>query len=223
MSQRVPIEPEPSRWTMPDPRSPALDEIVGYGADLDAGTLLDAYRSGLFPMRVGPDKVLAWFSPDPRSVIPLGGLHISRTLKRSLRDFEIRIDTDFAGVMRACAENREDGNWIDDDFVSAYEHLFELGWAHSIEVWQGSALVGGLYGVSIGGLFAGESMFHRVTDASKAAMVATEERLRAGGGSLFDVQWSTPHLASMGVVEMDRENYLRILESAIAAPVVYWE
>ena len=162
-------------------------------------------------------------SPATLEVIPLGGLHISRTLKRSLRDFEIRIDTDFAGVMRACAENRDDGNWIDDDFVSAYEGLFELGWAHSIEVWQGSDLVGGLYGVSIGGLFAGESMFHRVTDASKAAMVAAEERLRAGGGTLFDVQWSTPHLESMGVVEMDRDQYLLSLESAIAAPVVYWE
>ena len=223
MAQRVPIEPETSRWSMPDPRSAAPDEIVGYGADLDAGTLLDAYRSGLFPMRAGPEKVIAWFSPDPRSVIPLGHIHVSRTLRRSLQRFEIRVDTAFEGVMNACAENRSDGNWIDEDFVSAYLRLFEFGWAHSIEVWQNDALVGGLYGVSIGGLFAGESMFHRVTDASKAAMVATEERLREGGGALFDVQWSTPHLESMGAIEIGREEYLKSLAAALAAPVVYWE
>ena len=193
------------------------------GADLEPGTLLAAYRSGLFPMRLHPGGPLAWWSPDPRGILPLDGLVVHRSLRRSARRCTVTVDTAFTEVVLGCADERRPGGWIDAEFVAAYSRLHELGWAHSIEVWipaaDGSAaLGGGLYGVASGGLFAGESMFHRVSDASKVAVWATVELLRSGGGTLFDVQWCTPHLESLGAVEIPRADYLYRLADAVARP-----
>lgn len=188
------------------------DDIVALGGDLEPGTVLDAYRLGLFPMRV--DGVLAWWSPDPRGVIPLDGFHCSRSLRASIARFEVRLNTAFEAVVRGCADPRREHGWIDESFVSAYCALHELGWAHSVETWRDGELVGGLYGLRIDGLFAGESMFHRVTDASKVACRAAVELLRIDGASLFDVQWTTPHLRTLGAVDVTRSEYLRRLADA---------
>lgn len=217
----MPVEPPPGGWAWPDPRDADEHGVVGVGADLQPGTLLAAYRVGLFPMPVGRRR-LAWFSPDPRGVLPLTGVHESRSLRRSRRRFDCTVDTAFRDVVLGCATGRDDGDWITPPVVDAYCRLHELGWAHSVEVWLDGRLVGGLYGVSIGGLFAGESMFHRVTDASKVALVEAAVRVGRGGGSLFDVQWSTPHLASMGVIEIARDEYLARLGGAIARPEIDW-
>ena len=217
----APIEPPPSAWQLPAPTDADPDGIAGIGADLAPGTLLAAYRSGLFPMplKAGTVELLGWWSPDPRGVLPLDGLRVSRSLRRSLRRFEVRFDTAFDEVVAACADPSRAGGWITDEIASAYGELHRLGWAHSVETWSDAGrLVGGLYGVCIGGLFAGESMFHTETDASKVALVALVERLRAGGGTLLDVQWSTPHLASLGVVEVGRDDYLRQLVRAVVLP-----
>jgi leucyl/phenylalanyl-tRNA--protein transferase len=190
-------------------------DIVALGADLEPGTLLAAYRHGLFPMPYDKRRI-AWFSPSRRGIIPLDGLHVSRSLRRSLGRFDVQMDTRFRTVMEACAEPSRKGGWINRDFVDAYTHLHELGWAHSVEVFDRSGeLAGGLYGVRIGRLFAGESMFHRTTDASKVALVHLVEWLREIGGELLDVQWATPHLESMGAIEISRDEYLRRLASAI--------
>lgn len=182
-----------------------------------ADALLSAYTSGWFPMAVGPGDI-RWYSPDPRGVIPLDTFHASRRLARSLRQhrFEIHIDTDFRTVIRACAERVEaDGNWIDEEIIDSYCALHERGFAHSVETWQDGVLVGGLYGVAIQGAFFGESMFHTVTDASKAALVALVDRLRARGYRLLDTQWVTDHLAQFGAVEIPRRRYLRLLDDAL--------
>ena len=214
-----PIEPPPSRWTFGDPAGfDPLDDLVGIGADLEPGTLLAAYRRGLFPMPSGtPGDPMYWFCPVRRGVLPLDGLVVSSSLRRSCRDFEIRIDTAFAEVVEACADPSRPQGWIDRDISAAYLRLHELGWAHSVEAWRDGRLAGGLYGVGIGGLFAGESMFHRERDASKVALVGLVEGLRESGpaGRLLDVQWSTPHLASLGVVEIGRKQYLRRLTHAL--------
>ena len=171
------------------------------------------------PVRAGGREVLAWWSPDPRAVLPLDGLRVSRSLRRSVGRFEVRVDTAFAAVVEACADPTRPGRWITRDVAAAYQRLHELGWAHSVETWSPDGrLVGGLYGVAIGGLFAGESMFHHRTDASKVALVALVERLRAGGATLLDVQWQTPHLASLGVVEIRRGEYLQRLVEAVHRP-----
>lgn len=196
----------------PDPRE-ADGDVVAVGGDLEPGTLLLAYRSGLFPMRI--DGVLAWWSPDPRGVLPLEGFHASRSLRRSRRRFEVRVDTAFGDVMRGCADPRRPHGWIDESFVAAYTRLHELGHAHSVETWQDDRLVGGVYGVRIGRFFAGESMFHRVTDASKVALWAAVDLLRLDGATLFDVQWTTPHLRSLGAIDLPRDVYLRLLASAV--------
>ena len=228
----VPVEPPPSRWELPAPAQMAAgSEIAGVGADLAPGTLLAAYRQGLFPMRLqarGPfgQGPLGWWSPDPRGILPLDGVHVSRSLRRSRRRFEIRVDTAFVEVMRGCADPRRPHGWIDKKFVVAYTELHHLGWAHSVETWQhdddggGERLVGGLYGVAIGGLFAAESKFHRVTDASKVAVVALVELMREGGGTLLDVQWTTPHLASLGAVDVPRARYLELVADAVARPAM---
>jgi leucyl/phenylalanyl-tRNA--protein transferase len=200
------------RWDFPDARRAGPDELVAVGGDLEPETLLDAYRRGLFPMRIR--KMLGWWSPDPRAVIPLDGMHVSRSLRRSIPKFEIRVDSAFVEVMHGCADPRRPGSWIDGTFVTAYARLHRLGSAHSVETWRDGELVGGLYGVRIGRFFAGESMFHRVTDASKVAVWATVELLRLDGATLFDVQWMTPHLESLGAVDLDRDEYLRLLASA---------
>jgi leucyl/phenylalanyl-tRNA---protein transferase len=208
------VEPPPTRWALPSPSAQVEGEIVGIGADLAPGTLLAAYRSGLFPMRLGANGRLAWWSPDPRGVIPLDGLHVSRSLRRSCAKFDIRIDSAFADVMRGCADPRRPHGWIDDEFMHAYTALHELGWAHSVETWSGDELVGGVYGVAIGGLFAAESKFHRARDASKVALVALVDVLRSGDAMLLDVQWTTPHLASLGAIDIPRAEYLRRLDAA---------
>jgi leucyl/phenylalanyl-tRNA---protein transferase len=214
-----PVEPPPSRWTFGDPaRFDPDDDLVGVGADLAPGTLLAAYRRGLFPMPSGaPGDPMYWFCPVRRGVLPLDGLVVSKSLRRSCRDFEIRVDTAFAEVVDACGDPTRPQGWIDGDIRAAYLRLHELGWAHSVEAWREGRLVGGLYGVGIGGLFAGESMFHRERDASKVALVALVELLRAdcADARLLDVQWATPHLESLGVVEVGRDVYLRRLTRAL--------
>jgi leucyl/phenylalanyl-tRNA--protein transferase len=192
------------------------------GADLEPGTLLAAYRSGLFPMPadgVAP-PAMAWWSPDPRGVLPLDGLCVSRSLRKATARFEIRVDTAFAEVVAACADPARDGRWITPDIQEAYTRLHRLGWAHSIEAWSALGLAGGLYGVAIGGLFAGESMFHRQTDASKVALVALVARLNRCGAALLDVQWATPHLARLGAVEVSRARYLSLLKRALRFPAI---
>ncbi|MEZ5256511.1 MAG: leucyl/phenylalanyl-tRNA--protein transferase [Ilumatobacteraceae bacterium] len=189
--------------------------MVAAGGDLLPGTLLRAYRHGLFPMPLGRKK-LGWWSPDPRGVLPLDGLRVSRSLRQSCRRYEVRVDTDFRSVMQRCGDPRRPHGWITPAFVDAYTWLHELGWAHSIEVHdRQGALVGGLYGVSIGRLFAGESMFHTARDASKVALVHLVELLRDDGFTLLDVQWSTPHLVSLGAVDIARDEYLARLAEAI--------
>ena len=207
-----PVEPPPSRWDLPDPVA-GDGEVIAAGGDLEPGTVLDAYRRGLFPMRV--EGVLAWWSPDPRGVIPLDGFHVSRSLRPAIARFEIRLDTAFERVMRACADPGRPHGWIDESFVLAYTHLHEQGWAHSVETWRDGELVGGLYGLRIGGLVAGEAMFHAETDASKVACWATVELLRLDRAQLFDVQWTTPHLRTLGAVDIDRVEYLRRLAAAL--------
>jgi leucyl/phenylalanyl-tRNA--protein transferase len=219
----VPVEPPPSRWQLPDPSSADAEGICGIGADLEPGTLLAAYRSGLFPMRLGRRGPIAWWSPDPRGVIPLDGMRISRSLRRALPRFDVRVDTAFEEVVRACADPRRPNGWIDDSFIEAYAELHRLGWVHSVEAWQDGVLAGGLYGVTIGGLFAGESMFHRVTDASKVALVALVHLLRSSGAALLDVQWVTPHLASLGAEGINRRQYLMRLQQALDLRVKFPE
>lgn len=211
-----PVEPPPSRWTIPTDGPVDDSDIVAVGADLQPGTLLAAYRVGLFPMPFDRRRI-AWFSPDPRGVLPLDGLHISRSLRRSIGRFDVRIDTRFRDVMEACGDPSRSGAWISRDFVKAYTDLHELGWAHSIEVYEPGTdeLVGGLYGVRIQRFFAGESMFHRATDASKVALVHTVRWLDAIDVRLFDVQWTTPHLATLGAVDISRSEYLQRLADAV--------
>jgi leucyl/phenylalanyl-tRNA--protein transferase len=217
----VPIEPPAPEWEFPSPDD-AVDDIVGVGADLEPGTILAAYRRGLFPMPVdgSAGRVLAWWSPDPRGVIPLDALRVSRSLRRSLRRYEVRVDTAFDAVVAGCADTARPHGWITEEIGAAYGRLHQLGWAHSVEAWSrdDGTLAGGLYGLALGGLFAGESMFHRRPDASKVTLVHLVERLREGGATLLDVQWCTPHLARLGAVEIPRATYLRRLRYALEHP-----
>jgi leucyl/phenylalanyl-tRNA---protein transferase len=227
----APVEPPPSPWALPDPwRAPSGAELLGVGADLAPGTLLAAYRTALFPMPVGDlleldDDPVGWWSPDPRGVLPLDGLHVSRSLRRSCRRFVVTVDTAFDEVVAGCADPSREHGWIDDRVAEAYGELHRLGWAHSVETRTAEGdLVGGLYGVEIGGLFAGESMFSRATDASKAALVGLVGILRAAPEPehrLLDVQWRTDHLATLGVVEIPRRDYLRRLEDALPLPAAF--
>jgi leucyl/phenylalanyl-tRNA---protein transferase len=213
----VPAEPTPSVWVMPDPAASAETDLVAVGADLEPGTLLAAYRSGMFPMPV--EGTLGWWSPDPRGILPLDGLRVSRSLRKACRRFEVRVDTAFDEVVTACADPARTGGWISDAIRAAYCRMHRLGWVHSVETWADGELVGGLYGVAVGGFFAGESMFHRRTDASKVALVALVDLLNEGGASLLDVQWRTPHLASLGVVDVTRASYLTLLTDALGRPL----
>jgi leucyl/phenylalanyl-tRNA---protein transferase len=194
---------------------------VGVGADLEPGTVLAAYRAGLFPMPARR-RLTAWWSPDPRGIIPLvggGGLRVSRSLRKSCSHFAIRIDTAFSDVIAACGDRHRPGAWIDRDMTAAYTRLHKLGWVHSVEAWdQQGRLAGGLYGVAIGGFFAGESMFHLQTDASKVALVALVDLLQTAGASLLDVQWATSHLRSLGAIEVSRERYHALLREALTRP-----
>jgi leucyl/phenylalanyl-tRNA---protein transferase len=210
---RGPVEPPPTSWVFPDPRE-ADDDLVAVGADLAPGTVLSAYRQGMFPMPL-EHWGLGWWCPQPRGVLQPGQLRVPRSLRRSARKFTATVDHVFTEVLEECAEPSRPGGWIDQDIKTAYSTLHRLGWAHSVEVWLDDRLVGGLYGVALGGLFAGESMFHRVSDASKVALLRLIDILDDGPPRLVDVQWPTPHLRSLGVIEISRETYLRRLPALL--------
>lgn len=193
------------------------DDLVAAGADLEPSTLVRAYRSGLFPMGIGrTNRQIGWWSPAARGILPLDTMRITRSMRQSARRYTVSIDTCFGEVIRACASPTRESVWITRQFIDAYEELHHLGWAHSVEARNAEGhLVGGLYGVRIGGFFAGESMFHIQRDASKVALMHLAATMRAAGMSLLDVQWSTPHLASLGVVEVPRAEYLGLLARAV--------
>jgi leucyl/phenylalanyl-tRNA---protein transferase len=219
----MPIEPSPSRWQLDLDQAAPQDDLVGVGADLEPGTLLMAYRGGLFPMGLGEDgqAPIGWWSPDPRGVLLPGHVKISRSLRRSLRHFDIRVDSAFSQVMAGCADPSRDGLWITPAITAAYLRLHELGWAHSVEAWRDGELQGGLYGLALGGLFAGESMFHRATDASKCALVGLADLVFADADPrrMIDVQWATPHLATLGITPIPRDDYICRLEGSLSLPV----
>ncbi len=213
----------PSMWRIPGPAEANADAggVVGFGADLKPATLVDAYRRGIFPWP-HPGVALPWFCPDPRAVLALGGMRVSRSLRQRLRHcgWESTVDAAFEDVVAACAAPRAgEGTWIGDDMRRAYVRLWRLGWAHSVEVWEGERLVGGLYGVAVGGCFTGESMFHRDTDASKVALADLLDRWREAGGALVDVQLPTAHLTRLGALEMARDEFLDVLVRVRDRPV----
>jgi leucyl/phenylalanyl-tRNA--protein transferase len=206
---------------LPDPELEADENgLVALGGQLEPSLLLRAYRAGIFPW--SSDPVVTWWSPDPRAIFDLESYKPHRSVRQSIRQngWTFAVDRDFAAVMRACAEPTvaRPGTWITDDFIGAYHELHRLGHAHSIEVYEGATLVGGLYGVTVGGFFGGESMFHRKTDASKAAVAHLVERLREGGFQLLDAQVPTPHLQRLGAIEIPRTEYLRRLRAAVDLP-----
>lgn len=217
----MPTDPGPTPWLLPTPARHD-DDLVASGGDLEPSTLLAAYRLGLFPMpaELESDQI-CWWSPVRRGVLPLDGLRVSRSLRASVRRFEVRVDTAFVQVVEGCADPHRDSRWINPAIVRSYTRLHELGWAHSVETWRDGELVGGLYGLAIGGLFAGESMFSRATDASKVALVHLVDLLRDEHAHerLLDTQWQTPHLASLGVVEIPRAEYLSRLQAALEVPL----
>ncbi len=185
-------------------------------ADLSSTSLLRAYRAGYFPMPVR--RRIAWFSPNPRGIFLPGHVRVSRSLRRSIGRFEIRVDTAFSEVIQACADPGRPLGWINRSIVDAFTELHHAGHAHSVEAWDDDGLAGGLYGVSIGGLFAGESMFHRRTDASKVAMVALDSIMSTVPHGLIDTQWTTEHLVSLGAFDVARSDYALLLERAVDAP-----
>jgi len=214
-----PVEPRASRVQLPDPLD-AEGEVVAVSRSMSAGLVLQAYRKGIFPWPVR-ESLIPWVSPDPRCHFPLEKAgRWPRSVRRDLRlGFRTSRDQAFEEVMNACGETRSEGTWITRELRRTYLELHELGWAHSVEVWNDTGkLVGGLYGVAVGGLFAGESMFHRETGASKVAFAGTADHLRARGFILFDVQVRTGHLASLGCVEIPRPEYLRRLPGALRGP-----
>ena len=221
-----PLEPPVATWDLRAGMGPASGDLIGVGADLEPGTLLAAYRLGLFPMGVGTggSAPMGWWCPVQRGVIRPGHFHVSRSLRRSAATITIAVDSAFDAVVFRCATTHTDGNWITPEIANAYAALHRLGWAHSIEAWSAGRLVGGVYGVSIGGLFAGESMFHEATDASKVALAGLAAILAADGDSrrLIDVQWQTSHLATLGAVEIPRSDYLATLSGTLNAPPIRW-
>ena len=219
----MPTPPLPTPWDFDLDRVPPGEDLIGIGADLGVATLYEAYTIGAFPMGIGDHggDPLGWWSPDPRGILRLGDLKVSRSLRKSLALFEVRVDTAFERVVLACADPRRTGRWITPQIVEAYLRMHKAGWAHSIETWQEGRLVGGLYGVAIGGLFAGESMFHLVRDASKVALVGLHGLLAedCDARRLVDVQWRTDHLATLGVTEVSRNEYRGLLATALEAPL----
>jgi leucyl/phenylalanyl-tRNA--protein transferase len=219
------IEPQPlrpCRYRFPDPLKCDAAGLVASGGDFEPETLIEGYRHGIFPWP-HPDGERLWFSPDPRAIIPVGGLHISRRLSRTLQSarFRVTMNAAFGRVIRACAA-RDEGTWVTPAIIDAYCGLHVLGWAHSFEVWDGDGeLAGGLYGVQVGALFGAESMFHSVTDASKVAMVAMMEQAERTGIQLIDVQVANPHTISMGAIEIPRDEYIRHLGEAIKRTVSF--
>jgi leucyl/phenylalanyl-tRNA---protein transferase len=209
------------------PASWRHDDLIGVSREFDADLALAAYAAGVFPMPA-PARLMGWYSPLRRGVLPLDGLRVTRSLRKMLPRYEIRVDTAFGEVLAACADRRRPHGWIDRRIRKVYTELHQRGIVHSVEAWSADGeLAGGLYGVSLGGLFAGESMFHRPDigrDASKAALVALVDFLVAMDPTdrLLDVQWVTPHLASLGVVEIAREDYLELLAQALRRPAPDW-
>lgn len=220
------LTPLPARLTrqlrFPDPRQADAEGLVAFGGDLSVPRLLLAYRSGIFPWT---DNPITWWSPDPRAVFELDRIRVSRSLAKVIRRgaFEITMDRAFPDVMRGCAEPApgRERTWVTPKFLAAYTRLHRQGHAHSVECWRGGRLVGGVYGVSLGGLFAGESMFHRVSDASKVALVHLVEHLRARRFALFDIQMLTPVTRQLGGVEISRDGYLQRLARATQAPCAF--
>jgi leucyl/phenylalanyl-tRNA--protein transferase len=207
-----------NRWRFPAPSKWPDSDLVELGGDLAPSTVIDAYRRGIFPMGISElSGMLGWWSPNPRGILPLDGLRVTRSMRQSAKRFEVRVDTCFTRVIRGCADPAREDGWITDDIVEAYTRLHELGWAHSIEVFDRSgALAGGLYGVRIEGFFSGESMFHVERDASKVALMALVDLMRSTGLTLLDVQWCSEHLASLGAIAISRRAYLSRLAHASA-------
>lgn len=221
-AEGAPVEPPAPPWRLPGlgrvAAHPAGAEVVARGAGLTAGSLLAGYRSGLFAMPQG--RTLYWWSPDPRGVLDPGQVHVARSMARVLNRYQFSLDFDFAAVLAACADPRRTGSWISAEYARAYLELHQLGWAHSVEVWDGRELAAGVFGVEVGGLFAAESMFHRPqhgANASRAGVIGLCELL-ARDGALVDVQWWTPHLDSLGVRQVDRPEYLAALPRLTAMP-----
>lgn len=212
-----PVPVGDSRWDFAPLSEWSPDDLVAAGADLDPATLIRGYMSGLFPMGIGRvNRQIGWWSPAMRGVLPLDRLHVTRSMRQSAKRYTVLIDNDFESVIRACASPTREGVWITRNFINAYCELHRLGWAHSVETYnEDGHLVGGLYGVRVGRFFAGESMFHVQRDASKVALMHLVATMRASEMSLLDVQWSTPHLASLGVVEIPRAEYLERLADAV--------
>jgi leucyl/phenylalanyl-tRNA--protein transferase len=211
----------------PDPRQASPEGIVAWGGDLEPERLLDAYRHGIFPWPMEGIEEHLWWSPDPRAILPLDGFIASKRLLRRIRsgEFEVTSDKAFRDVMLGCStgHGREDGTWISSEMIDAYSKLHELGHAHSIEVWKDGALVGGTYGVAIGGLFAAESMFYRARDASKVAIFKLVEHLNRRDYQLLDVQQWTPHTGSLGVIEVRRSAYLKRLAEVVGMAIAFGE
>ncbi len=211
----------------PDPRNSSAEGIVAAGGDLAPERLLDAYRHGIFPWPMDDLGPLLWWSPEPRGVLPLDGFIASRRLLRRIRsgEFVVTCDQVFRETMVGCAtgNDRVEGTWITPEMIEGYTRLHRLGHAHSIEVWQHNVLVGGTYGIAIGGLFAAESMFYRVRDASKVALYNLVEHLNSRGYQLLDVQQWTPHTGSLGVIEISRSQYLKKLAAVVDLPVTWGE
>lgn len=212
----VPTPLPDSRWSFNPSRWPK-DDCVAAGADLEPSTILAAYAAGAFPMPHEGETL--WWSPVERGVLEPGNLRVTKSLRKSMKRFTITTDQDFAAVIDACADPSRPGAWIDGPMRAAYIRLHELGWAHSVETRdEDGELVGGLYGLCLGRLFAGESMFHRRTDASKAALVGLVDLLDDGVERLIDVQWQTPHLASLGVTVWPRKRYLASISCLLGPP-----
>ncbi len=210
-----------SPWAFPPPSEWPDDDLITAGGDLEPATVITAYRQGIFPMELDESSgVVGWWSPDPRGIVPLGRLRVTRSLGQSAKRYDVRIDTCFSDVIRACSDPSRESGWINADFIEAYTRLHQLGWAHSVEVFDREGrLAGGLYGVRINGLFAGESMFHVRRDASKVALMALVQLMRDTGMTLLDVQWCTEHLASLGAIEVSRAQYLALLADALAPAI----
>jgi leucyl/phenylalanyl-tRNA--protein transferase len=215
--ESVPQPVGKSRWRLPPPSEWPDSDVLAVGADLEPATVIDAYRRGMFPMGVDESgDPIGWWSPDPRGILPLDGLRVTRSMRQSAKRFEIRVDTCFVQVMRGCADPSRGGSWITEQFIDGYTRLHELGWAHSVEVFdRRGELAGGLYGLRIGGYFSGESMFHVARDASKVALMALVDLMRSSGMSLLDVQWCSEHLASLGAIAIPRHEYLARLTASL--------
>lgn len=221
----TPHEALASEWDFSEARFDLDDDLVAIGADLAPGTLIHAYSQGVFPMGLGDGGAgpIGWWSPLERGVLERDALRVSRSLRKSRSKFEVTVDKAFQDVVAACADPGREGAWITRPVAQAYTRLHELSVAHSVEVWRGGDLVGGLYGVSIGGLFAGESMFHHVTDASKVALCALSDIVFASPAPrLIDTQWATEHLRSLGVTEQPRDEYRCRLDELVRAPAIDW-